>query len=311
MNGSKQWILLIGLLLSLPARAQQGVATRLPQGTGGQLEINREPVLEALVHLQLLQFEEDGTASPTRTESAQTLRPGSTGVSHFSFAGGARIRVETELLELSASRLTLSVEVVDSRSEEVLTSRQVALEDRQELFVEIAEAASGKGKMVLRLLPLIQAKPAVKDYPGLVKEFGVLGSILILNRKELLVNGSGVISQNEQLSEEIIQTLMITNPRFGRFYLSYRPFPDARVAGYVDGNRLLFEWDGNQFEWTSTESPILPQGRWTLYVSHTDYRREFAREFSTGSGNSPSIGGPSGDFTSIGAWDRKIADFQQ
>lgn len=56
----------------------------------------------------------------------------------------------------------------------------------------------------------------------------------------------------------------------GLLLLSYRPFPGAVVAGYIQGKKLIFEWGGDVYEWTSIDQPFLPDGRWAVYVWQAD-----------------------------------------
>lgn len=54
--------------------------------------------------------------------------------------------------------------------------------------------------------------------------------------------------------------------RSGTLLISYRPFPNAAVVGYFEGKKLIFEWNGDVYEWISLENSFLPDGRWAAYV---------------------------------------------
>lgn len=58
--------------------------------------------------------------------------------------------------------------------------------------------------------------------------------------------------------------------RTGFLVLSYRPFPGASLLGYFEGKRLVFEWNGDVYEWLSMDQPFLPEGRWAAYVWQAD-----------------------------------------
>jgi len=52
--------------------------------------------------------------------------------------------------------------------------------------------------------------------------------------------------------------------------MSYRPFPGASVAGYFEGKKLQFEWNGDLYEWISMDNPFMPAGKWAAYIWQAD-----------------------------------------
>ena len=54
--------------------------------------------------------------------------------------------------------------------------------------------------------------------------------------------------------------------RSGLIVFSYRPFPGAAIKGYFQNRHLIFEWDGDVYEWASMDNTFLPEGKWAAYV---------------------------------------------
>jgi len=77
-------------------------------------------------------------------------------------------------------------------------------------------------------------------------------------------------SSIEDINGRRLQFASFQSPETGLLLFSYRPFPGAAVAGYIQGKRLIFEWDGNTYEWISNDQPFLPDGKWAVYVWQAD-----------------------------------------
>jgi hypothetical protein len=132
------------------------------------------------------------------------------------------------------------------------------------------------------------------DYPVTLRRFALEDSILMVNSKEILSKGFGGWSSVDDLNGETLQFFTFENRRFGKFLLSYRPFPGGTVRGYIDGRKMVFEWKGDVFEWNSMGKAIMPEGRWALYVAHDDKVSELL----------------SGDDTITGTMTKGLKDFK-
>jgi hypothetical protein len=59
-------------------------------------------------------------------------------------------------------------------------------------------------------------------------------------------------------------------PGRGRFVVSLVPRPgyDFRQAGTVEHDRIVFEWEGDRFEWASSAPVVGTGGNWNVWVLH-------------------------------------------
>jgi TonB family protein len=229
------------------------------------VEINKEPVLNVQLRAELVEISAAGTRSLGRSFGT-TLSAGQEGGGNLTIEGVASIRIQARLAQLQRDSLVLELTIAERETGIVLASRSLALANRQEAIVELATAVTGGSRIAVRFIPSIIVTEAVEDYPELLSEFGIENSMLIRNGKEVLIRISGHASVAD-LSGDALQFFEIESPRTGNLYISYRPFPGASLCGYIEGRRMLFEWEGDTYEWLSLDNPILPrEGRWAVYV---------------------------------------------
>ena len=251
--------LLIGFSLAMQVFPQ--IATQSKAG----VEINKEPVLNVQLRAELVEISAAGTRSLGRSFGT-TLGAGHEGGGSLTLEGVASISIQARLAQLQRDSLVLELTIAERETGTVLASRSLALANRQEAIVELATAVTGGSRIAVRFIPSIIVTEAVEDYPELLSEFGIENSMLIRNGKEVLTRISGHASMAD-LSGNALQFFEIDSPRTGNLYISYRPFPGASLCGYIEGKRMLFEWEGDTYEWLSLDNPILPrEGRWAVYV---------------------------------------------
>jgi hypothetical protein len=270
---------LLALILVLPVIQGLSGAQELPKS---KLEINREPILTLQWKSELVEILPGGIRYLGQSSGYSGMRVGAEGRGALSIEGTGRVQISTKLLQLDKNGLTLDVTITESKSGKILTSRTLSLNNYQEAIIELATSESGNSRIAIRLLPTIVVKEAVLDYPVLVREFGTEEGLLILNNKEVLARPSGK-SGIDDLQGNTIQFFSIQSSRTGNILISYRPFPGASVFGYFEDRKLVFEWNGDIYEWISLK-PILPEGRWAAYVGRIDAstNQDFSVGFAAG-----------------------------
>jgi hypothetical protein len=256
------------LFITVPCEAQvSGGASysSISAQSKHKLEINLEPVQTVNVRQEIIEILPGGS-HVLQTGSSTGLSVGATGGGGFGFKGGPILSIEQKLVQLNKDGMVLQVTITDRATGKILASRELALGNYQEGIVELASDESQGRRLAVRLLPTISTKDPVQEYPALVKSFGASG-ILLLNGKEVLFRG-GVKSSIEDV-RGTKQQFYVLGTDHGQFVLSYRPFSNASIHGYFDGKELLFELNGDLYEWIS-EEPFLPEGRWAAYIWQAD-----------------------------------------
>lgn len=115
-------------------------------------------------------------------------------------------------------------------------------------------------------------RPA-SDFSADAMEFKITSSILKINGQS--VNDD----QNGSRLGVTGPLIMFYTPEHGRFILSLVPRGgyNFKKTGTIQGNKIAFSMDGNDYEWIS-QNPIVAggNGNWNLWVLHDpDYRPEF------------------------------------
>jgi TonB family protein len=238
---------------------------QIPTQSRAGVEINKEPILNVQLQAELVEISAAGTRSLGRSFGT-TLSADHEGGGNLTMEGVASIRIKARLAQVQRDSLVLELTVAERETGTVLASQSLALANRQEAIVELATAVTGGSRIAVRFIPSIIVKEAVEDYPEMLPEFGIENSMLIRNDKEVLIRISGHASVPD-LSGNTLPFFEIMSPRTGDLCISYRPFPGASLCGYIEGKRMLFEWEGDTYEWFSMDTPILPrEGRWAVYV---------------------------------------------
>jgi hypothetical protein len=244
-------------------------------GTGSQtakprLDLNREPVFTVNLRQDLVEILPGGGVRSASGGGGGMggLQVGRTAKSGFGL-NGLLIGVDAKLVQLDANGMVFEITLTDRNSSQVLLTKTLPLKNYEEGIVELATSTASEKRLAVRLIPTIQVKDPVLDYPALVKIFGASDSMWIKNYKELLLRGGG-LSSIEDLNGKVLQFVSLQSPSTGLLMLSYRPFPGAIVAGYIQGKQLIFKWQGDVFECTSIDQPFLPEGKWAVYVWQAD-----------------------------------------
>jgi hypothetical protein len=199
-------------------------------------------------------------------------------LAEFSLGGDQCFRISVAAEEIGDESSLVRLMVEELPGGRILEDEEVRLQTskRQEILVAVADSTVDNTTLAVRLVPSLQRVEPTSDYSGSVEEFGMNDGLYIVDSTDLRARASsgfvGVWGANDA-----VLALVIDDPKYGRFTLSYRPFPDAVRAGYIDGHRIAWNWEGNLFELISIENPFLPKGKWNLFV-----RREASNRAGAG-----------------------------
>ncbi len=113
------------------------------------------------------------------------------------------------------------------------------------------------------------------------RDFSVDAVELKINSSRLIINGKPVNENSGKFGIGVMGALIwFYAPRQGRFILSLTPREgyDFQKAGTIQGNKISFSIDGNQYEWISASPVISSQNdNWNLWVLHEP---EFVPDFA-------------------------------
>jgi hypothetical protein len=273
-------LLIFAFLGPQPAAAQSGGGAVVGiSGPGVQwkpkLEINREPIPTLRLATELVEIlpgetrrlafdsGEDTGGSLTAFPSPYALVAGGTASGSLGMKAGVPIHYSLKVVQLDKDGLVLDIKISDE-SKTVLATRTLALKNYDEALIEFASTANGERRLALRFLPTIIPIPPVQDYPALVPSL-TLSGLLIRNGYELISRGGSTRGTVDDLSGTKLQFFTFHSQRTGFLVMSYRPFPGARVAGYFEDKKLIFEWNGDSYEYFSLDKPFMPEGRWAAW----------------------------------------------
>jgi hypothetical protein len=235
-----------------------------------KVEINREPIPILQITTELVEILPGETRilnSHSREYQAYpggpALRVGSTGVGSMGMKAGATILYKFKVARLDRDGLALDITITDS-SNKVLAAHTLSLRNYEEGMIEFASAENGDKRLAVRFLPTIKSIPPVQDFPALLRSF-TLSGLLIRNGEELISRWASISDTLDDLIGKKLPFFSFDSPRTGFLVMSYRPFPGAVVAGYFDDKKLIFEWNGDVYEWLSMDKPFMPEGRWAAY----------------------------------------------
>ncbi|HVF42209.1 MAG TPA: hypothetical protein VM936_04315 [Pyrinomonadaceae bacterium] len=104
------------------------------------------------------------------------------------------------------------------------------------------------------------------------RDFALEDIQLQVKNYELLIDGESVYkSPGGSLSGPLVWLALRDRGRFV-FSLVPRAGYDFRKTAKLEGNKISFEWDGERFEWVSSEAVVGLGGNWNLWVLHdADY----------------------------------------
>ena len=182
----------------------------------------------------------------------------------------------TSLVAKSKSMVSEEIELnhaLEAAGHRVLTDATRSLKWKQEFLIVIGDSKSDGSKLALQLTPTPRRIEPIVDFPGQLLEWGARDPLYIVNRYDLRSRGAGAVAGGDPTaSSDEIQALMIFDPKYGDFILSYQQFPGSVLAGYIENERIVFQWGDDLFELISSSAPVMPKGKWSLYVKRVDHK---------------------------------------
>ncbi|MBZ5499870.1 MAG: hypothetical protein LAP85_26020 [Acidobacteriia bacterium] len=175
------------------------------QNSKPRLDLNRESVLTVNLREDLVEISPGGGI---RSASGGGGGVGGLKVGHTSKSGfglnGLLIGVDAKLAQLDANGMVFEITITDRNISRVLLTKTLPLKNYEEGIVELATSVASEKRLAVRLIPTIQVKDPVLDYPALIKTFGSSDSMWNKNYNELLNRGGG-LSSIEDLNGRILQ----------------------------------------------------------------------------------------------------------
>lgn len=121
-----------------------------------------------------------------------------------------------------------------------------------------------------KIVDVIQVSLSDSERPATdePRDFALEDIELQVKNYELLIDGESVYkSPGGSLSGPLVWLALRDRGRFV-FSLVPRPGYDFRKTARLEGNRISFEWNGERFEWVSSEAVVGLGGNWNLWVLH-------------------------------------------
>ncbi len=232
------------------------------------VDYNLEPVMILDLKLEIIEILPGAVNVLKAFPYGMEWRAGSNGLSGLALGEDKEtsVWIRTYLLQLDNNGILLDLSITDGKTKAVLSSQKLTLQNYQEAIIEFATATTGNRRLAVRLLPTVKIKEPLQGYPGVISSFGFRGpgAYLILNGKEVFARGGGSVGLDSGDVGQL-QFCAIYGPT-GLLVVSYRPFPGAAIKGYFQDRRLIFDWNGDVYEWVSPGNSILPEGKWAAYV---------------------------------------------
>jgi hypothetical protein len=240
-----------------------------------KVEINREsiPVLQLVTELveilpgeiRRLSYDSgDHNGESPMDQAVPGLRAGSVTMGAVAVKGGIMVSYRLKLVRLDRDGLTLDITITDNTNK-VLATRALSLRNYEEGMIEFASTEGGDKRLAVRFLPIIKAIPPVQDIPTALLRSMTIGGMLIRNGNELLSRGSVFSFSADDMTGKMLPFISFNSQSTGFLVMSCRPFPGAVVTGYFEDKKLVFEWNGDSYEYLSMDKPFMPEGRWAAY----------------------------------------------
>ncbi len=241
-----------------------------------ELELNRDPILVMDLQECFVELDAEGSVIPLgHSTGSLGLRSGHSAgkIQGIALSGNRKANIETSLLDLDRAGVSIRVVVSEAAGHRVLTDATRSLKWKQEFLIVIGDSKSDGSKLALQLTPTPRRIEPIVDFPGQLLEWGARDPLYIVNRYDLRSRGAGAVAGGDPTaSPDEIQALMIFDPKYGDFTLSYQQFPGSVLAGYIENERIVFQWGDDLFELISSSAPVMPKGKWSLYVKRVDHK---------------------------------------
>lgn len=126
------------------------------------------------------------------------------------------------------------------------------------------------GAKVVDLIKISADDPRLQEAPlsaNAARDFQLEDVPLKVGNYKLLVNDELIYRAASGCAGAII---WFSHPARGRFVFSLTPHAgyDFRKVGTVEHNRIVFTWEGDRYEWVSSQPVVGSGGNWNLWVLH-------------------------------------------
>ena len=142
-------------------------------------------------------------------------------------------------------------------------TEEILVPNAGSVMVELLENKATGSRIALRLTPIVEVVEAAKEYPGKVRELALADSFLVLNDDKLIAHDN--LSAGSDNADIFLFFYCFTK---GVYVLSFKPTEGFTPAGVVNGKMLRVKVGEDTFDWYSSQ-PILPEGRWLVWVRYT------------------------------------------
>ncbi len=136
---------------------------------------------------------------------------------------------------------------------------------------------SRTGVKIVDLIKILTEDPRLQEAPvsaRAARDFKLEDVPLKVGNYKLLVNDELIYRTASGCAGAII---WFSHPERGRFILSLTPHAgyDFRKVGTVEHNKIVFTWEGDRYEWVSSQPVVGSGGNWNVWVLHdSDYSPE-------------------------------------
>ena len=253
----------------------------VPRVLGAELELNREPILVADLREDTVELDANGSViplSPHAGGGTHGLRAGSKSQGVLGLGENRRVKCQVTVLDLDNEGLSLGILVTEVPGGRATSDTTKIVKWGEELLVVLGKSTTDGTNLAVRITATPRRIEPIIDFPGHLLKFGMKNALYIVNSNELRSRVLEATAGGDPTAPpDSIQALLIYDPKYGDFTLSYREFPGSVFAGYIENERMVFQWGGDQFEVISSGAPVMPKGRWSLYVRRTEHKEhEFA-----------------------------------
>lgn len=127
----------------------------------------------------------------------------------------------------------------------------------------------GLGLKIVDYIRVASAKPRPSPVLGGGRDFTVTNVELSIKNYRLVVDGEALSTAGFKRSCAG-SLIWFAVPMGGRFIFSLSPREgyDFRKAGLIEGNKIVFAWEGVRYEWVSEAPVVGGGGTWNLWVLH-------------------------------------------
>jgi hypothetical protein len=160
-------------------------------------------------------------------------------------------------------------------------TEEIVVPNAGTVMVELLENKAKGSRIALRLTPIVEVVEAAKEYPGKIRELALVDSFLVLNDDKLIAHDD--LSARSDNAGIFLFFYCFTK---GVYVLSFKPAEGFTPAGVVNGKMLRVKVGEDTYDWYSSK-PILPEGRWLVWVRHNP---RLASEVSIGKGETGIMG---------------------